>query len=168
MSPSDLVISKTGPESDMVLRNLFEHYIHDMAAWFELDTKADGSYSYDTSPVWKNGCDVYLARIGQSLAGFALVGSASEWLGDAGAHDVHEFFIIRRYRRRGFGERMAALLWRERPGEWLVRVLESNAGAVGFWRAVISSHSHGVHAEEVRNVNGRRWRFFRFVSNGRL
>lgn len=59
MSLSDLVISRIGPESDLVLRNLFEHYIYDMAEWFEIDTKADGSYSYDTSVVWAaNGLEI--------------------------------------------------------------------------------------------------------------
>jgi hypothetical protein len=43
MAPSNLVISKIGPESDVVLRNLFEHYIHDTAEWFEIDTTR-GSY----------------------------------------------------------------------------------------------------------------------------
>ena len=73
MSPSNLVISKIGPESDVLLRNLFEHYIHDMAEWFDIDTKADGSYSYDTSLAWENGYDAYLAKVGDSIAGFALV-----------------------------------------------------------------------------------------------
>ncbi len=63
MSPSNLVISKIGPESDGVLRNLFEQYLHDMAEWFEINTKADGSYSYDTSLIWKNGYDAYLAKV---------------------------------------------------------------------------------------------------------
>jgi len=45
MSPSSLLISKIGPESEVLLRNLFEHYLHDMAEWFEIDTQADGSYS---------------------------------------------------------------------------------------------------------------------------
>ena len=165
MSPSNLSISKIGPESEVVLRNLFEHYLHDMAEWFEIDTKADGSYSYDTSSIWENGYDAYLAQVGDSIAGFALVGSAVEWLGDIGAHDVHEFFVIRRFRRRGFGQRMAALLWKERPGGWLVRVLESNAPAVLFWQTVISSHSRGSYEVERRIVEGRPWRFFRFVSS---
>jgi predicted acetyltransferase len=164
MSPSDLSISKIGPESDVVLRNLFEHYMHDMAEWFEIDTKADGSYSYDTSLVWKNAYDAYLAKVGDSIAGFALIGTADEWLGDIGAHDVHEFFVIRRYRRSGIGQRMATLLWNERPGEWLVRVLEANAPGVMFWRAAIASHSGGVYVEEGRIVRGRPWRFFTFVS----
>ena len=138
MSPSNLSISKIGPESDAVLRNLFEHYLHDMAEWFEIDTQAGGSYSYDTSSVWDNGYDAYLAKVGDSIAGFALVGSAVEWLGDIGAHDVHEFFVIRGFRRNGVGQGMATALWNERSGEWLVRVLELNAPAVLFWRTAIS------------------------------
>jgi predicted acetyltransferase len=163
--PSNLLISKIGPESDILLRNLFEHYLHDMAEWFELDTKADGSYSYDTSVIWKKGYDAYLAKVGDSIAGFALLGSAVEWLGDAGAHDVREFFVVRRFRRIGVGQRMATVLWNERPGGWLVRVLEKNAPAVLFWRRVIASYSRDSNAEEERIVNGRRWRFFKFRSN---
>jgi predicted acetyltransferase len=165
MSPSNLLVSKIGPESNVLLRNLFEHYIHDLAEWFEIDTQADGSYSYDTSSVWKNGYNAYLAKVGHSIAGFAVVGSAVEWLGDIGAHDVHEFFVIRRFRRIGIGRRMATLLWDEHPGEWLVRVLELNAPAVAFWRSAISDYSDGSYDEEGRVVNGRPWRFFRFISN---
>jgi len=164
MSPSNLLISKIGPESETVLLNLFEYYLHDMGEWFEVDTKADGSYSYDTPSIWKNGSDAYLAKVGDSIAGFAVVGTAVEWLGDIGAHDVHEFFIIRRYRRSGCGQRMATLLWDGHPGEWLVRVLEANTPAVHFWRAAISSYSRGSYQEEGRLVDGRPWRFFRFVS----
>ena len=166
MSSSSLFISKIGPESDVLLRNLFEHYVYDMAEWFEIDTKADGSYSYDTSVVWKNGDNAYIAKVDDSIAGFAIVGSAGEWLGDSDAFDVHEFFVIRRFRRRGFGQRMATLLWNERPGEWLVRVLESNTPAALFWRTAIASYSHGSYAEEGWIVNARPWVFFRFISHG--
>jgi predicted acetyltransferase len=137
-----------------------------MSEWFGLDTQADGSYSYDLSSIWEKGYDAYLAKLGDSIAGFALVGSAVEWLGDIGAQDVHEFFVIRGFRRSGCGLRMATLLWNERPGEWLVRILELNAPAVLFWRTAISSHSRGSYVEEGRIVKERAWRFFRFVSTG--
>lgn len=163
-APSQLSISKIGPESDPILRNLFEHYCHDMAEWFEIDTQADGSYSYDTSWIWEHGHDVYLAKVGGSLAGFAVAGSAPDWLGDPGRHDVHEFFIIRRYRRSGFGLKMAALVWNEHPGDWLVRVLEANAPAISFWRNAISTYSRAVYQEERRMVKERPWRFFSFAS----
>ena len=62
MSPAALASLKIGCESHVVLRNLFEHYMHDMAEWLEIDTKADGSYGHDTSVVWANAYGVYLAR----------------------------------------------------------------------------------------------------------
>jgi predicted acetyltransferase len=164
MSLHDLLITKIGPESDHLLRNLFELYIQEMAAWFEIETRADGSYAYDTSVVWEKRYHAYLATVGGSTAGFALAGSAEEWLGDRNAHDVREFFVIREFRRNGVGRKMATLLWNEFPGQWLVRVLESNAPAMRFWRTAISSYTRGSYEEEDRIVNGRPWSFFRFVS----
>jgi predicted acetyltransferase len=166
MQPTGLVISRIGPESDLLLRNLFEHYCHDMSEWFDLDTRDDGSYCHDTASVWAKGCGAYLARIGPSIAGFALIGPGSDWLGDAGGHDVHEFFVMRRFRRHGVGQRMATLLWNEHPGEWLVRVFEANAPAIDFWRTAISGYSLGLYQEEQRVIDQRSWRFFRFVSEG--
>jgi predicted acetyltransferase len=159
MPPFNLSISKIGPESEIVLRDLFEYYLQDMAEWFGVDS------GYDTSLVWEQGYEVYLAKVGDALAGFALVGSAAEWLGDIGAHDIHEFFVLRGFRRSGIGQRMATLLWDGQPGEWLVRVLEANAPAAAFWRTAISNYSLGSCQEEGRVVKGRQWRFFRFASN---
>ncbi len=164
MPPPNLEISKIGPESDLLLRNLFEHYCYDMSEFFEVDTGADGSYSWDTASVWGKGCDAYLAKVGDAIAGFALVGPADEWLGTPGAHDVHEFFIMRRFRHSGWGQRMATFLWNEYPGEWLVRIFEGNGPAISFWRSAVLHYSSGLYREERRVVNGRPWRFFEFVS----
>jgi predicted acetyltransferase len=166
MPSHNLVISKIGPESDALLRNLFEHYCYDMSEFFDVDTGADGSYSYDTASLWASGCNAYLAKVGDSIAGFAIIGSGDEWLGAIGMHDVHEFFIMRKFRRCGFGESMATFLWNEHPGEWLVRALEANDRAVCFWRAAISRYSLGSYREEQNMVHGLPWRFFRFVSRG--
>jgi predicted acetyltransferase len=161
----NLVISQIGPESDALLRNLAEHYCHDMSEWFDLNTGADGSYSYDTASVWAKRYHAYLAKVDDSIAGFALIGSADEWLDDLGAHDVREFFILRKFRRRSIGRSMARFLWNEYAGEWLVRVLEANAPAATFWRCEISSYSVGSYGETEHIINGRRWKFFRFISN---
>ena len=159
-----LSINKIGPESAVVLRNLFEHYLHDMSEWFEVDTKTDGSYSYHVSQVWRDGYDAYLAKIGDLPAGFALVGSGAEWLSGIDSHDVHEFFILRRFRRSGAGRAMAGMLWDEYPGEWLVRVFEGNVPAVPFWRAAVAAYAGGEYTEETRVIKGKAWRFFRFRS----
>ncbi len=166
MTSPDLEISKIGPESDLLLRNLFEHYCYDMSEFFEVDAGADGSYSYDTGSIWATNYEVYVVKAGGSIAGFALIGVADEWLGTTGTHDIHEFFVMRRFRRCGLGRRMAAFLWNTHAGEWLVRVFEANSPAVSFWRAAVSHYSSGLYREERRVVNGRAWRFFRFVSTG--
>jgi predicted acetyltransferase len=157
-------VSKVGPESDTILRNLFEHYVHDMSQWFDIDTQPDGSFSYDVASIWANGYHAYLAKVEDALAGFAITGPADDSLCEIPANDVHEFFILRRFRRSGLGRHMAALLWDQNPGEWLVRALEKNAPAVEFWRAAISSYSGGSYKEEARIASGRTWRFFRFAS----
>jgi predicted acetyltransferase len=162
MPVSDLSIVRIGPESDDILRNLFEHYLHDMSEWFLFDTKADGRYAFDTSIIWERGYAAYLAKVGATIAGFALIGSAAEWLGE-GTHDVDEFFVLRRFRRSGIGEHMAGQLWSERPGEWLVRAFAANAPAVPFWRSAIASYSKGAFREERRMVNGHPWIYFRFA-----
>jgi predicted acetyltransferase len=93
---------KIGPESDAVLWDLFQHYLRDMAEWFEVEANSDGSYSYDTSVIWEKGYDASLAKLGDSVAAFALVGSADEYLSEVGARDVHEFFVLRKFRRDGW------------------------------------------------------------------
>jgi predicted acetyltransferase len=164
--PSNLALSKIGPDSDVVLRNLFEFYVHDMAEWFGIDIQPDGSYSYDTSRIWDNGWEAYLAKVGDLPAGFAVVGPAAEWPGGASGRDVREFFVLRRHRRHGLGRRMATLLWNELPGEWLVRVLEANASGIAFWRTTVADYSQGSYREEGRIHKERPWRFFRFASGG--
>ena len=68
-------------------------------------------------------------------------------------HDVHEFFIMRKFRRCGWGQSMATFLC-EHPGEWLVRVIEANALAIPFWRTAISRYSLGSYREEQNVVHG--------------
>jgi predicted acetyltransferase len=133
-----------------------------MAEWFEIDTRSDGSYAYDTSWIWEYGYEAYLAKVGNSIAGFALLGQAEQWSTAIAANEVREFFVIRRFRRNGFGQSMAAHFWNQRPGNWLVRVLEDNTPAVLFWRSAVSAYTRGEYVEESRTIDGRPWLFFRF------
>ncbi len=157
-----LQISKLGPESAPLLRNLFEHYVHDMSEWFKIDTKPDGSFSFDTSKYWNERYQVYLAKTDAAICGFAIVGSSDDWSTQPGGHDVGEFFVLRKFRRSGVGLQFAEYVWHEHPGEWLVRVLEGNRQAALFWRTAITRYTRGAFEEEQRIVKDRAWRFFRF------
>ena len=133
-----LHISKLGPESAPLLRNLFEHYAHDMSEWFKIDTKPDGSYSFDTSKYWNGRYQVYLAKSGAAICGFAIVGSSNEWLAKPGGHDVGEFFVLRKFRRSGVvrwtmaGKYNKKLLFQ--PWKWLRLLPDWRAARWPVWR----------------------------------
>jgi predicted acetyltransferase len=146
-----LTIHPVGRESDEILVNLFQHYLHDMAESFKFEVGNDGRYRYDTSPHWENRDPVYLARVNGALAGFAIVGSAERWIDDAGVRDVNAFFVIRRHRRSGIGESLVREVWGNHPGRWLVRVLETNVPAAAFWKKVIEAYTAGRYS--VRRVD---------------
>jgi predicted acetyltransferase len=146
---------RIGAENDTVLRNLSEHYVHDMSEWFGVQTHADGKFSYDTSVFWKGDFAVYLAKSDDNLAGFAVVGSADRWLGRQAARDVKDFFVLRAHRGKNIAETMARFIWDEFPAEWLVRVLPSNKPAVPFWRRAIRNYKDVEFVERRVTDEGR-------------
>jgi len=142
--PAGYRIEEVDDSADAVLRNLFEHYLHDMAEWFLFDSREDGAYHFATEEVWGT-YRVYLLYAARIPVGFALVGSADEYLARGGVHDMDEFFVVRRHRRHG-----------------LVRVYEANLPAVPFWRAAISSYTRDAFVEQARSVRDRPWSYFEF------
>jgi predicted acetyltransferase len=167
VNSTDLTVERVDASSNEVMTNLFNYYLHDMAEWFRLDVEANGRYAYDFTRHWQRGDEVYLARCGGKLAGFALVASAAPWLPDGDGHDVEEFFVLRPYRHSGIAEALANRIWNLHAGRWLVRVYEGNVPAMPFWRKAIARYSQGRQIEERRVVNGKAWSFFHFDGNGR-
>jgi len=165
MSGQPLRVERVGVEADATLRNLYEHYVHDMSEWFGLDVRADGSFGYDTTPIWKGEHAVFFARVGERLAGFGVVGSAERWLGDATVRDVKDLFVLRRYRRQGVGDALAGHLWDAFAGPWLVRILAANAPALSFWRKAVGRYTGDRYDEQAVRDGGRDWVRLRFDSS---
>jgi predicted acetyltransferase len=150
--------------ADAVLRNLFEHYMHDMAEWFRFDSREDGSYGYPTEQFWDHGCEVFLVYSALVPVGFAVVDSAGTRAPGPGARDLKEFFVVRSYRRDGVGQRFAHYVWDQFPGPWLVRVYLGNVPALPFWRRTVDAYTRGRYHESEQQSNGRDWRYFTFTS----
>jgi predicted acetyltransferase len=166
VSAPRVTIARVGREADTILANLFDHYLHDMAEWFLFDADVDGRYRYDLERHWARGDRVYLARVDGRLAGFALVGPTQPFIDDPNAHDVCEFFVVRRYRRAHVGEALARFIWDAEPGRWLVRVFEGNKPAIPFWRDVVARYTDRHYVEERRFHNNKWWAFFTFANGG--
>jgi predicted acetyltransferase len=115
-----------------VVRRLLELYRYDFSEFDGGDVDPHGEYGYRyldhywTEPVRH----AFLFRVDGHWAGFALV---RVWE----PNDMAEFFVMRKYRRHGFGRRAAETLFARFPGRWTVRQQRSNPQATSFWRSVI-------------------------------
>ena len=115
-----------------VLENLLELYLHDFSELTDADVDEQGRFSYRFLDNYWTDADrhPFLIRSGGRLAGFALVRSGAP-------HDMAEFFVMRKYRRRGVGRAAARIVFAAFPGEWQVREMAANSGATAFWRDAI-------------------------------
>ena len=52
--------------------------------------------------------------------------------------DMTEFLVLRGYRRRGIGTEVGHEVWRQFPGRWELRVMQSNHAAYLFWERAIT------------------------------
>ena len=133
------------------MRRLVQLYIYDLGG-DQWNVDADGRFG---SPAWhrrfwtRRGREHFVMRVGGRLAGFALVRDRAHFAG-AGVREISEFFVLRKYRRRGVGTRAARLLFARYPGRWEVAELSSNVGAQHFWRRVIKRCASGEVSESPR------------------
>jgi predicted acetyltransferase len=98
------------------------------------------------------------------LAGLVLVKRGSEVSDNQTIWDMAEFFVVRGYRRRGMGTKIAHQVWRRFPGLWEVRAMQSNRPACRFWERAISAFTgKTIHSVRVE-TGGECWHVFSFES----
>ena len=166
--PQTVVLSPATSADAELLSNLLELYIHDLSAAFpDLELGADGRFGYSALALYWAQPErrfPFLIKCGARVAGFVLVTRGSPASDDPNVLDVAEFFVLRRYRRSGVGQRAAVQLWNRHPGKWIVRVFEGNPGAVPFWSRVIEEFTGAAAVELNRPGNPPAWRVFSFES----
>ena len=125
-----------------VLRRLIEFYIYDYSEYMGWDLDVHGIFGYrDLDHYWTEpDRHPFFITVEGRPAGFALVRSGVP-------HDMAEFFIMRKYRRKGIGTRAAQRVFERFPGAWEVRQMAANVAATTFWRSAIPVHFD----EEVRD-----------------
>jgi predicted acetyltransferase len=101
------------------------------------------------------------------VAGFVLVRRGAETTNDPDTHEVSEFFVLRRYRRRTVGEQVARQVFDRFPGRWEVTEMASNVDAQAFWRAVIGRYTGGRFEDFDWQRGGLGYRVQRFDTGRR-
>jgi predicted acetyltransferase len=162
-----VTVERATQADSVLLSNLLELYIHDLSEVFMVEPGADGRFGYSKLPLYWSEPEKrfpFLVRAGRRTVGFAFVTRGSPATDDPDVLDMAEFFILRRHRRSGVGRRAACLLWDRLPSRWIVRVSESNRGAMLFWESTISAYSRGQLTQSMREGSPHAWRDFSFVS----
>ncbi len=156
---------RAAPEQESILANLLELYAHDFSEFHPLELGADGRFGYKHLPLYWNDPDRYpfLIKVDGRLAGLALVKRGSEVSDRKAVWDVGEFFVVRAYRRKGIGMKVAHEMWRRFPGPWEVRVMQSNRPALHFWERAITNFNNGeaIHPARIEK-NDECWYLFAF------
>lgn len=137
-----------------VLQSLMQLYLYDMspATGDEVDDHGRYDYGYLDYYWTEPGRHAFLLRHDGRLAGFALVRTLEN--GPDPLRQLAEFFIMRRYQRRGLGRAAATAVFDRLPGRWEVDQVATNAAAIAFWRRVIDDYTQNSYREEWRTEGG--------------
>lgn len=157
MPPADWTVTRITDAERPLLDRLVQLYLYDFSEIDHDDVGEDGRYAYDEHEQFgrQPGHDAWLLRVGGKAAGFALIDATSPLEDGGDRHYVHDFHVLRAYRRRGYGEAMAWALFDRYPGGWQVEQIGPNRDAQCFWRRVIDRYTGGRYTERTRP--GRRF-----------
>jgi len=150
-------IIEAGPELKSVVCNLGRYYIHDFTEFIGFRCSETGLYRADCwDKYWQQpGHCAFLVKVDGELAGFVLIENQgvlpqTQW-------SIGEFFIMRKFRRRGIGRQVAFSMFDRFRGRWEVRQVVQNAPATAFWRKVIDRYTDGKYHELPEPVRHGQW-----------
>jgi predicted acetyltransferase len=141
-----------------ILRHLMELYQYDFSEYDNADVSPMGLFDYPyLDHYWvEPERTPFLVRVNGNLAGFVLVARFNYLTGLKDTWVMAEFFILRKYRRKGIGEHVARFIFDQFPGAWQVGQIYENKSATTFWRNVINRYTQGDFQE--RELNNENWR----------
>jgi predicted acetyltransferase len=142
-------------EQKPVLERLMQLYIYEFSESEGFDVNQDGLYEYKGAGVdsyWSEpDRHPFLIYVGEQIAGFVLVNCHTCLKENEGARSIAEFFVMRKYRRKAVGKRVAFHLFDKFPGKWEIRQMQTNAAGQAFWRSVIDEYMGDRFSEAVLN-----------------
>src|SRR5688572_16326522 len=137
---NEIEITRVSPGDRLPVFRMLELYQHDLSDIWDQDLDVHGEYGYELDRFWQGEeAWPYVFRVAGSLAGFALVDKRVRIAGDDFWLD--QFFVLKKYRRRGVGGRAAAAVFSQHTGRWQVGQMPENTAALAFWRHVIASYT---------------------------
>jgi len=148
------------------LSSLMQFYIYDFTEFLPFDLNDEGQFNQSILDDYFDNADKipFLVLVDQNLAGFVLVSSETILMENESGKSIKEFFIVRRYRKRGVGKAVARRVFSFYPGRWEVRVIRTNQPAEFFWEATIKEYTGGNYKKDKQDDEVWRGSVFSFAS----
>ena len=141
-----LELRKARPGDFSALQQMLELYQYELSDIWPQDTDAEAKYGYKLERHRRDErFHAHVALEGSQYVGFALVAPAivtrkeGSWM--------EQFFVLKKFRRSGFGRAMALHVFHSHPGLWEVGQMPANLAAQAFWRQVIATATAGTFVE---------------------
>ena len=132
-----------------------QFYMYDFSEYTGSDLESNGLFGEyaNLDDYWKeNGQRFpYIIKMDERYIGFVFVRIID--MEEKNYFSMAEFFIMRKYRRKGFGREVAEQVFDLHRGQWEVYQMETNTAAQAFWKRVILEYTKGQVSE--RKENGR-------------
>lgn len=134
-------------EQKSVFMQMMELYMYDFSEFSDEDINEYGYFGYlRIDDYWnEEGRYPFFIRVDGKLAGLVLVRSCCEYNDLPNPHNIAEFFVMKKYRRKGVGKEVAMKIFEMFPGGWEVSQWVNNLPAQYFWKQVISKYTKGKY-----------------------
>jgi predicted acetyltransferase len=155
-APDDWTLEPVRESERNVLFHLYELYLYDFSEMEHADLDEEGWFVPLAAP-WiarhwtEPGGHVFLLRVAGKPAGFALLRESSPMPESGHRRYLSAFFVMRAYRRQGYGAAMARELFIRFPGPWQVLEIRANPAGQAFWRRVIAGATGNRFSERWLN-----------------
>lgn len=132
-------------EQKSVFIQMMELYKYDFSEFSGDDINEYGYFGYPRIDDYWNeeGRYPFFIRVNGKLAGLVLVRSCCEYNDLPNPHSIAEFFVMKKYRRKGVGKEVAMKTFDMFPGGWEVSQWKNNLPAQSFWKQVINEYTQG-------------------------
>ena len=139
-----MTLHEATPADLPVVKNLVPYYLHDMSEHLGWTCTAEGRFEgcEDLESYWgESEKHAFVLRVGEEPAGFVLILAEHDEPGVD--YSITDFFVLRKFRGRGVGQRIAHELFDRFRGRWKVEQFARNKPSVAFWQKVIDRYSRG-------------------------
>ena len=138
----------------LIIRHLFQLYLYDFSVYDDADLDEHGLYDYRRiDHYWTEDTrHPFLIRVDNQIAGLVLVRELDNIAEAKADYSIAEFFIMRKYRKKGIGKHVAFELFDRFRGKWYVGQYVTNTPAHEFWRKIIAEYTDGQFSE-VENID---------------